>query len=130
MVAEYGMSRLGRVNYSDQNTSPFLAGGGGRESMRGISQQTAREIDEEIRRIIDEGVERVRKIIRLRRVALEALTARLVEIETVDSVELKRIMDANLPGPLVVPGTESAGRHAIDIVEIDQPAMDADRSSG
>jgi cell division protease FtsH len=130
MVAEYGMSRLGRVNYSDQNTSPFLAGGGGREAMRSISQQTAREIDEEIRRMIDEGVERVRKIIRMRRTALDALTARLVEIETVDSDELKRIMDANLPGPLVVPGTESSHRHPIDIVEIDPSALDADRSSG
>ena len=55
MVMDYGMSRLGRVNYRESNRSPFLTGGGndfGRE--RGFSEQTCREIDEEVNRIIDE----------------------------------------------------------------------------
>jgi len=32
----------------------------------------------------------------------------LIEIESVESVELKEIIDDNSPGPLLVPGTDSA----------------------
>lgn len=107
MVTEYGMSRLGRVNYKDGQRSLFLATedeGGARKH----SDQIAYEIDMEVRRILDECLERVRKIIKDRRAALEALTARLIEVESVDAAELKRIMDEHSPGPLVVPGTDQA----------------------
>lgn len=105
MVMEYGMSRLGRVNYRESNRSPFLAGAGGEEKTRSHSERTAREIDEEIRRIIDESIEKVRHILDVRRTALEALTKRLIEVESVDSAELKRIIEETSPGPLLVPGT-------------------------
>jgi cell division protease FtsH len=107
MVTEYGMSRLGRVNYKDSNRSLFLAGEEEATS-RKHSDQIAYEIDMEVRRIIDEGLDRVRKILKDRRGALEALTARLIEVESVDATELKRIMDEHSPGPLVVPGTDQA----------------------
>ena len=124
MVMEYGMSRLGRVNYKDSNRSIFLAteedGGGSRKH----SDQIAYEIDMEVRRIIDEGLDRVRKIIKDRRPALEALTARLIEVESVDATVLKRIMDEHSPGPLMVPGTEqTAGRSF-------EPAENNDRFGG
>jgi cell division protease FtsH len=105
MVMEYGMSRLGRVNYRETNRSPFLAVTGGEEKTRSHSEQTAREIDEEVRRIIDEAIEKVRHILDVRRAALEALTKRLMEVESVDSTELKRIIEETSPGPLIVPGT-------------------------
>ena len=70
-----------------------------------ISEKTAREIDDEVRRIIDESIERVRHILEVRKDALIALTDRLMEVESVDSAELKRIIDDNSPGPVVVPGT-------------------------
>ena len=50
MVMEYGMSRLGRVNFRESNRSPFLAGSGDIAREFGHSEQTAREIDEEVRR--------------------------------------------------------------------------------
>lgn len=109
MVMEFGMSRLGRVNYRDSNRSIFLASAGGEDRPRSHSEQTAREIDVEVRRIIDEGIERVRGILQTRRAALEALAKRLMEIESVGSDELKEIIDAASPGPLVVPGTQAAG---------------------
>jgi cell division protease FtsH len=56
MVMEFGMSRLGRVNFRETSRSPFLAIGGTDESTRSHSEQTAREIDQEIRRFIDESV--------------------------------------------------------------------------
>ena len=110
MVMEYGMSRLGRVNYRESNRSPFLAITGGDEGMRHCSEQTLREIDQEVRRILDESIEKVRHILDVRRGALEALTSRLIEVESIDATELKRIIDETSPGPLVVPGTDAALR--------------------
>jgi cell division protease FtsH len=104
MVMEFGMSRLGRVNYRESGRSPFLPAG--EELIRPCSEQTLREIDQEVRRIIDEAIEKVRHILETRRAALEALTRRLMEVESVDAEELKRILDENSPGPLVVPGTD------------------------
>ncbi len=104
MVMEYGMSRMGRVNYRDSNTSPFLAGAG-EETNRSHSERTSREIDEEVKRIIDESLEKVRHILEVRRNALDKLTARLIEIESVDADELKRIIDDSTDGPFVVGGT-------------------------
>jgi cell division protease FtsH len=112
MVMEFGMSRLGRVNYRESNRSPFLAAAAGEETGRHCSETTMREIDQEVRRIIDEQIERVRHILELRRPSLEALTKRLIEVESVDSDELKRIVEENSPGPLVVPGTEAPIRLA------------------
>jgi len=112
MVMEYGMSRLGRVNYRESNRSAFLAGGeGGRE--RGFSEHTAREIDQEVQRIINEAIERVRYILTTRKAALVACAERLLEKEVIDAVELRQIVDAHSPGPLVVPGTEQSRRGSI-----------------
>ncbi|MEX2173650.1 MAG: ATP-dependent zinc metalloprotease FtsH [Pirellulaceae bacterium] len=112
MIMEYGMSRLGRVNYKESNRSPFLAISGGDENVRHCSEQTMREIDQEVRRIIDEAIEKVRHILDVRRGALEALTQRLIEVESIDADELKRIIELSSPGPLVVPGTEAPFRLA------------------
>ena len=108
MVMQYGMSELGRVNFKQDRSSPFLAGSSGALSSRMYSEETAREIDNEVNRIIDEALERVRKILRERKAALVALTDRLIEVESVESLELKQIIDDNSPGPLLVPGTDSA----------------------
>jgi cell division protease FtsH len=107
MVMEYGMSLMGRVNYRESNQSPFLAVTGGEERLRTHSERTAREIDEEVKRIIDEALEKVRQILEVREAALVALTKRLIEVESIDSDELRRIVEANAPGPLVVPGTHA-----------------------
>ncbi len=113
MVMEFGMSRLGRVNFRETSRSPFLAIGGNEETTRTHSEQTAREIDQEIRRIIEESVVKVRHILEVRSPALEALTRRLIEVESVDSDALKRIIEENAAGPLVVPGTADVPvRHA------------------
>jgi len=120
MVMEYGMSRLGRVNYHESGRSPFLAGSGGEDMVRGYSEQTSMEIDREVKRIIDEGVESVRHILDSRRAALEALTKRLIEVESVGAEELKEIVEASSPGPLVVPGTMEVPRSPV----ADKPATE------
>jgi cell division protease FtsH len=105
MVMQYGMSRLGRVNYRESRSSAFLAGSMSEDHSRQFSEKTAREIDEEVKRILDESIEKVRHILEVRRNALEALTQLLIEIESVDAVGLQRIVEENSAGPLVVPGT-------------------------
>ncbi len=109
MVMEYGMSKLGRVNYRESKRSPFMGGGVPAEypAMRAHSEQTMRDIDQEVKRIIDQAIERVRHILTSRNQALEALTARLMEKETINADELKEIVDANSPSPLIVPGTNA-----------------------
>lgn len=110
MVMDYGMSKLGRVNYRESSRSAFLAGGGDAGRERGFSEQTSNAIDQEVDRIINEAIERVRYILTTRKPALVACAAKLLEKEVMDAVELKQIVDAHSPGPLVVPGTEHVRR--------------------
>ncbi|MBI3468273.1 MAG: ATP-dependent zinc metalloprotease FtsH [Planctomycetes bacterium] len=114
MVMDYGMSRLGRVTFRESSRSAFLSNGAGdfpRE--RSHSEQTAREIDEEVKHIIDGSIVKVRHIIEGRRPSLEALAQRLIEREVIDADELKQIIDANSPSPLIVPGTTTPRKRAI-----------------
>jgi cell division protease FtsH len=121
MVMDYGMSKLGRVNYRESNRSPFLTGGGndfGRE--RGFSEQTCREIDEEVNRIIDGSIEKVRDILESRRASLELLAKRLMEREVIDASELKEIMDETSTSPAIVPGT-TTDRKRPQVIEPPEP---------
>ncbi len=111
MVMQYGMSAMGRINFKEDRSSPFLAGSSGGFGMRQYSENTAQQIDDEVKRIIDEAIEAVRKTLVVRKQALVALTKRLIEVESVDSDELQRIIDENSPGPLLVPGTDAAIRN-------------------
>ncbi|MEM8865397.1 MAG: AAA family ATPase, partial [Planctomycetota bacterium] len=106
MVMDYGMSRLGRVNYRESGRSAFLAGSEG-PSIRHHSEQTAREIDQEVKRIIDEGIDRTRLILESRRPALEAITRALLEAEVIDADKLAEIIEENSPSPMIVPGTDA-----------------------
>ncbi len=112
MVMDFGMSRLGRVNYRESSRSPFLATGNDFQREHSHSEQTAREIDQEVKRIIDESMEKVRHILETRLASLKAISARLIEKEVVDSDELKSMIEANSPSPLIVPGTQTDRRRA------------------
>jgi cell division protease FtsH len=124
MVMDFGMSRLGRVNYRDSNRSPFLIGAdSGR--MQHHSEQTAREIDEEVKRIIDEGLRLTRQILESRRDALVAVSDALMKQEVIDSTELKRLIEDNSSIPMIVPGTGvDARKRAVP----PRPAKDIDAS--
>ena len=104
MVMDYGMSRLGRINYR-RNTSPaFLAGGGNGHSMT-YGEDTAKMIDKEVSRIVEEALNSTREILSQRREVLEAITQRLLEVESIDNTELLRVIEENSAGPWLVPGT-------------------------
>lgn len=105
MVVEFGMSRLGRINYRDTRRAAFLSGSVAEDPGRQHSESTAREIDQEIRRIIEESLLGARRVLEQRKDALNALTDRLIEVESVDSEEFAAIMQRTVGGPRVVPGT-------------------------
>jgi cell division protease FtsH len=105
MVKMFGMSRLGRIFYSDDAGSPFLGGLGPFDGQREFSEETAREIDLEVRKIIEDSIEEVRKILRDRQGALEAVAKRLMEKETIDGKELRDILESHYPGPKLVPAS-------------------------
>jgi len=105
MVKEFGMSRLGRVFFREQQAVAFLPGvnmGGGE---RDYSEQTAREIDVEVRKILDDATDEVRTVLQARRAALEAVALRLVEKEVIDGAELRQLIEQNSPGPKLVPSS-------------------------
>ncbi len=104
MVMDYGMSRLGRVNYRRSAASPFLATGNeGYQATH--SEEMAKMIDKEVARILDEALVQTREILEQRREALEAVTQRLLEVESIDNRELRRLLDEHSTGPWLVPGT-------------------------
>ncbi len=113
MVMEFGMSRLGRVNYREHGRSVYLPGVEDFRD-RSHSEQTAREIDQEIKRIIEESLEKARNILQTRRKALVALAERLIEKETVDNDELREVIEANSPSVKIVPGTADAARRTAE----------------
>jgi cell division protease FtsH len=127
MVMDFGMSKLGRINYRDSNRNPFLVSALDMPRSQHHSEQTAREIDQEVKRILDEGLNRTRHILESRRAALEAVSQQLIKQEVIDSAELKRLIEANSPSPMIVPGTDSDGKRRTSAAPA-KPALDIDAS--
>jgi cell division protease FtsH len=90
MVTKYGMSdRLGPVAL--EGTGGRMIGGGHSED-RGYSEQVAKAIDDEVSRIIDEGMEKARAALTAYRPALDAISKRLVEVETLEREEYEALL--------------------------------------
>jgi cell division protease FtsH len=127
MVMDFGMSRLGRINFRDSNRSPFLVSSMEVPRSQHHSEQTAREIDQEVKRILDEGLQRTRHILETRRATLEAVSRKLIKQEVIDATELKRIMEETSSSPMIVPGTDADGRRRASAAP-SMPAKDIDAS--
>jgi cell division protease FtsH len=121
MVKEFGMSRMGRVNYQEQSASPFLGAVPVPDMGRPYSEHTAREIDMEVRKIIDDATNEVRSILLGRRAALEAVASRLIEKEVIDGAELRMLLDQHNPGPKLVPGSMLKPEDTLDELAAEQP---------
>ena len=112
MVMDFGMSRLGRVTYRENSTSRFLGGEPNLLQERSHSEETAREIDQELKHIVDRLLAKTREILEARRQALVALAERLLEKEVIDNAELRETVEANSPGPAIVPGTQRQAKES------------------
>jgi cell division protease FtsH len=122
MVMDFGMSRLGKVNFRESRRTAFLMGVEDFARERAHSEQTSREIDQEIARIVGDSLAKVRSILESRRKALVALAERLIEKEVIDNDELRQIVEANSPSAMIVPGTtDAAGRRTADEPAANEP---------
>lgn len=94
MVTRFGMSeRLGNLTYGQPVESRFLKSQYHYEE-RNYSEQTAEEIDHEVRRIVDDLYNRVKEVLKHRRLELDRVVQRLIEKETLDEAELKTLLQA------------------------------------
>mgnify|MGYP005993577953 FL=1 len=89
MVTKYGMSdALGTMVYVGDEQDSFF----GSMSAKTISEATQQKVDAEIRRILDEQYAIARKLIEDNRDKVEAMTAALMEYETIDADQIDDIM--------------------------------------
>lgn len=89
MVTKYGMSALGPVAL--EGTGGRMIGGGMSED-RGYSPQIAKAIDDEVARIIQEGKDKAKEILTKYRPALDAISKRLAEVETLEREEYEALL--------------------------------------
>jgi cell division protease FtsH len=89
MVTKYGMSNLGPIAL--EGTGGRLIGGGVSED-RGYSPQVAKAIDDEVQRIIEEGKEKAREVLSTHRDALDKISEKLMEVETLEREEYEALL--------------------------------------
>ncbi len=106
MVCEYGMSALGPLTFGKKEEQIFL----GREiaQHRDFSEETARQIDGEVRNLVDDGYQSAYSILNTNQPAMHRLATALLERETLDSTELKMIIEGRELPPLNPPSNGSA----------------------
>jgi cell division protease FtsH len=93
MVTKYGMSDvMGTMVYADAEA------GYGMHS-KTISEATQQKVDAEIRRILDAQYAVARDILESKRDVVEAMTAALLEWETIDADQVKALMEGRTPNP-------------------------------
>lgn len=94
MVCEYGMSHLGPLTFGKKEEQIFL----GREisQHRDFSEDTAIKIDQEVKRLVSEQYDRAKQIITENHETMVRLSEILLERESLDGVQIRRIV-ANLP---------------------------------
>jgi len=98
MVTKWGLSnRLGPLTYAEEEGEVFL--GRSVTQHKQVSEETAHIIDEEIRSIIDRNYERAEAILNEHRDKLEAMAQALIQYETIDSDQVKDIMEGKEPRP-------------------------------
>ena len=85
MVTELGMSGLG-VRVVEAGEMGLA---------HAHSDELGRRVDDEVDRLLDEALGRARAILAARRELLDALAARLLEVETMSGVELAAIVSSN-----------------------------------
>jgi cell division protease FtsH len=90
MVCEYGMSEMGPLTFGKKEEQIFL----GREiaQHRDFSEDTAIKIDEQVKKIVTAQYERARAIIEENRDIMIRLAECLLERESLDGVEIRRIV--------------------------------------
>jgi cell division protease FtsH len=104
MVTRYGMTdALGPMVYGENEGEVFL--GRSVTTHKNVSEATMQLVDKEIRRIIDQQYGLARKLLEDNRDKVEAMTAALLEWETIDADQINDIMEGKEPRPPKAPQT-------------------------
>ncbi|HQY89327.1 MAG TPA: hypothetical protein PK402_11760, partial [Tepidisphaeraceae bacterium] len=89
MVTEWGMNdRIGFVFYGEDDRRQMFDMGGNKE----FSDDTAKAIDEEVKKLIDRLFDETRSILETHRDKLDALAKALIKHETLDAIDVDRVM--------------------------------------
>ena len=91
MVAEYGMSDLGPIQFEQQEGGVFL--GRDYNKTRNFSNEIAHEIDIEMRKIINECYEKAKQIIKENMDLLELIASSLLEHETLTKEQIDYLVE-------------------------------------
>ncbi|HEY3080746.1 MAG TPA: ATP-dependent zinc metalloprotease FtsH [Chloroflexota bacterium] len=83
MVCEFGMSDLGVIVLTRRDDGTALL----------VSDELSSKIDQACNRLVAEACEKARRILIERRDALDAISERLLEVETIDGDELDRLIE-------------------------------------
>ncbi len=98
MVTKWGLSdRMGPLSYGEDEGEVFL--GRSVTQHKALSDDTAHAIDEEVRAFIDRNYERAANILNEYIDKLHAMADALMKFETIDSDQIKDIMEGRDPRP-------------------------------
>ena len=111
MVCEYGMSAMGPLTFGKKEEQIFL----GREiaQHRDFSEDTAIKIDQEVKEIVTHQFDRAKAIIEENRDTLIRLAECLLERESLDGVEIRRIVAGLTLDELPAAGSDEEERPQI-----------------
>ena len=98
MVTRWGLSeKLGPLTYSEEEGEVFL--GHSVTQHKTVSDQTQDLIDEEVRNIINRNYQRSAQILEEQEQKLHVMASALIRYETIDTEQIKDIMDGREPRP-------------------------------
>ncbi len=109
MVTQWGMSdSMGPMVYGEEEGEIFL--GRSVTTHKNVSESTMQKVDQEIRRILDEQYALARRLLEGNRDKVEAMTAALLELETIDADQINDIMAGLPPRPPKTPSSSPSSR--------------------
>jgi cell division protease FtsH len=119
MVCEYGMSTMGPLTFGKKEEQIFL----GREisQHRDFSEETARQIDAEVRRMIDEAYKSAYEILDQNHDIMHRMAAALLERETLDADDIRKIIAGEQLPPLKLGGGGGPTGLASDVQQVLRP---------
>ncbi|MGJ8518215.1 ATP-dependent zinc metalloprotease FtsH [Carnimonas bestiolae] len=130
MVAKWGLSEeMGPLMYDEDDSHQFLGGASG-SSMMG-SGETSTKIDREVRKIIDECYATAKRILEENRDKLDLMAQALMKYETIDTDQIKEIMEGKFPSPPKDSGDNdsSSGGAVVDQGSADNSPSDDSKTS-
>ncbi|MFO7340235.1 MAG: ATP-dependent metalloprotease, partial [Lysobacteraceae bacterium] len=98
MVTKWGLSdEMGPIAYGEEEDEVFL--GRSVTQHKNVSDETARKIDEVVRSILEKAYARTRQILTENIDKLHAMSAALLQYETIDGPQIDAIMEGREPPP-------------------------------